>query len=269
MSEPFDLTAAGQPGPEHRFEVTTEALERYAAATDDLPGGPVFAILPVWETIEPASRSVASEEARRRVVHYEQDMLLHRPLEAGMRLVSRATPTALLARPNGTALVIRTETRREDGELVNEQWVTEFFRGVSATDSVGERAPAHRLEVDGRTPLAEIRSELAEDQPERYAEASGDRFAIHLDDDFARSVGLPGRIVHGLCTLAFAARAVREAADVTDPRAVRRLAVRFSAPVFPGEALTSRVFSLDDGYGFDCLGGDGRPVLKDGRLELR
>lgn len=265
----FNLTALGRPGQEVRYEVTEEALRRYAEATDDLPGGPVFAILPVWETIAPASRSVASEEARRRVVHYEQDMRLHRPLEAGMRLVSRATPTALLARPNGTALVIRTETRREDGELVNEQWVTEFFRGVSTAESVGERAPAHRLEVDGETPLAEIRSELAEDQADRYAEASGDRFAIHLDDAFARSVGLPGRIVHGLCTLAFAARAVRDAAGASDPRAVRRLAVRFSAPVFPGETLTTRVFALDGGYGFECRGSDGRPVLKNGWLELR
>ena len=71
----------------------------------------MFAILPVWETIAPASRSVASAEARRRVVHYEQDMILHRPIEVGMKLISRATPVALLARTNGTSLVIRTETR--------------------------------------------------------------------------------------------------------------------------------------------------------------
>ena len=48
-----------------------------------------------------------------------------------MALVSRATPVAMLPRPNGTSLVIRTETRGEDGELVNEQYVTEFFRGVA------------------------------------------------------------------------------------------------------------------------------------------
>ena len=55
----------------------------------------------------------------------------------------------------------------------------------------------------------------------RYAAASGDDFAIHLDDEFARKVGLPGRIVHGLCTMAFAGRAVLEAAGVDDPRSVR------------------------------------------------
>jgi len=264
------VAAIGRAGEERRYEVTAEALERYAAATDDVPGGPVFAIVPVWETIAPASRSVVADEATRgRVVHYEQDMLLHRPIEAGMTLVSRATPVALLGRPNGTSLVIRTETRDGDGELVNEQYVTEFFRGVEAAETIGERAPAHSLEANGDAPAGEVSYRLAEDQTVRYAEASGDRFAIHLDDEFARSVGLPGRIVHGLCTMAFAGRAALEVAGVDDPARVQRLAVRFSAPLFPGETVTTRVWRLDGGYGFESVNGEGKPVVKDGRVELR
>ena len=264
----FDVGAVGRTGEERRYEVTEEAMRRYAAATDDVPGGPVFAVLPVWEAIAPASRSVASEEARRRVVHYEQDMLLHVPIEAGMILRSRATPIALLGRPNGASLVIRTETLTEDGDLVNEQYATEFFRGVETAENVGERAPDHRLEVAGE-PLAEVSLEVADDQPQRYAEASGDHFAIHLDDAFARSVGLPGRIVHGLCTMAIASRAVLQAAGVDDPSRVTRLAVRFSAPLFPGDRLTTRVWALDGGFGFESAGSDGTPVIKDGRAELR
>jgi len=143
----FELAAIGRAGAEHRYEVTQAALDAYAAATGDRSGGPVFAILPVWETIAPASLSVASAEARTRAVHYEQDMLLHEPIEAGMTLVSRAEPVALLGRPNGTSLVIRTETHTDGGALVNEQYVTEFFRGVEAPESIGERAPAHALDV--------------------------------------------------------------------------------------------------------------------------
>ena len=264
----FDLSAIGRTGEEYRYEVTEAALAAYAAATDDVPGGPVFAIVPVWQTIAPASRSVASEEARKRVVHYEQDLLLHRPIEPGMTLVSHATPVALLARPNGTSLMIKTETRTDNGELVNEQYVTEFFRGLEAEQSRGERAPDHKLEAEG-APIAEVAYPVAGDQTVRYAAASGDDFAIHLDDDFARSVGLPGRIVHGLCTMAFAGRAVLEAADVADPRAVKRLAVRFSAPLFPGETVTTRVWRVNGGYGFEAVNPDGKAVIKDGRAELR
>ena len=105
------------PGPA-RYEVTAEAICGTPPRPTTEPGRregriapPVFAIVPVWEAIAPASRAVASDEARRRVVHYEQDMLLHSPIEAGMTLVS-AAPIAFLPRPNGTTLVIRTETRR-------------------------------------------------------------------------------------------------------------------------------------------------------------
>jgi acyl dehydratase len=264
----LDLAAIGRPGNGQEYEVTEAAMRAYAEATDDVPGGPVFAIVPVWNAIAPASEAVASGDARRFVVHYEQDLLLHRPLEAGMRVVSYATPDALLPRPNGTSLVIKTETRDENGELVNEQYVTEFFRGVQADEGVGERAPDHRLEADG-APVAEVTYPVAEDQTVRYAAASGDDFAIHLDDEFARGVGLPGRIVHGLCTMAFAGRAVLEAAGIEDPRAVERIAVRFSAPLFPGESLTTRVWDVGGAFGFESLNPEGTAVLKDGRLELR
>jgi acyl dehydratase len=59
----------------------------------------------------------------------------------------------------------------------------------------------------------------------RYAGASGDFNPIHLDDEFARSVGLPGRILHGLWTMAQVARAQSEAAG--DPLALESLSVQF------------------------------------------
>src|SRR6202012_4775465 len=115
-------------------------------------------------------------------------------------------------------------------------------------------------------PLAELTYAVADDQPNRYADASGDRFEIHLDDEAARAVGLPGRIVHGLCTMAFTGRAILEAAGVDDPAAVRRLAVRFSAPIAPGSEVTTRVWKLGDGvFGYEALDGEGRAVIKDGR----
>ncbi len=141
----FDLNAIGRPGDEHSYEVTADALQAYADATDDVIGGPVFALLPIWVAAGQVSRAVASEDVRPQVVHYEQDLVFRQALVAGMRVSSRATPVALLGRPNGTSLVLRTETRSEDGELLNEQYITEFFRGVEAPASVGERAPDHRL----------------------------------------------------------------------------------------------------------------------------
>ena len=97
--------------------------------------------------------------------------------------------------------------------------------------------------------------------------ASGDDFAIHPDDDFARAVGLPGRIVHGLCTMAFAARAVSEAAAVDDRRRVDGRGALLGA-AFSRRPLITRVWCTDGDYGLKSLGGDGAPFFKDGLLEL-
>src|SRR5436189_1873409 len=59
----------------------------------------------------------------------------------------------------------------------------------------------------------------------RYAGASGDFNPIHIDEEFAKQVGLPGRILHGLWTMAQVARAQTEAAG--GPAKLRRLAVQF------------------------------------------
>jgi acyl dehydratase len=59
----------------------------------------------------------------------------------------------------------------------------------------------------------------------RYAGASGDFNPIHIDEEFARQVGLPGRILHGLWTMAQVARAHTEAAG--GPEALARLSVQF------------------------------------------
>lgn len=65
----------------------------------------------------------------------------------------------------------------------------------------------------------------------RYAEASGDFNAIHLDERFAQSVGLPGRILHGLYTMALLARAQTDA--LGGPEHLKRLAVQFRGVALP------------------------------------
>lgn len=69
-----------------------------------------------------------------------------------------------------------------------------------------------------------------------YAEASGDRNPIHLDEEFAKSVGLPGVIAHGLLSFAFLGAYL--AAWAGDPGRVRSLSARFAAPVLPGDDVT-------------------------------
>ncbi|MGH2844263.1 MAG: MaoC/PaaZ C-terminal domain-containing protein, partial [Solirubrobacteraceae bacterium] len=70
----------------------------------------------------------------------------------------------------------------------------------------------------------------------RYAGASGDFNPIHIDERFAREVGLPGRILHGLWSMAQVARAASRAAP-DDPLALRSLSVSFRAPGRIGQEI--------------------------------
>jgi acyl dehydratase len=70
----------------------------------------------------------------------------------------------------------------------------------------------------------------------RYAGASGDFNPIHWNDEWAKSVGLPGVIAHGMFSMGVAARMVSAFAE--NPAAIKRLRVRFSAMIQPGQTLT-------------------------------
>ena len=69
----------------------------------------------------------------------------------------------------------------------------------------------------------------------RYAGASGDYNPIHIDEEFARSVGLPGRILHGLWTMAQVARAQTDAAG--GPEHLKRLSVQFRGMGMPEQEV--------------------------------
>src|SRR5687768_18120965 len=81
----------------------------------------------------------------------------------------------------------------------------------------------------------------------RYAGASGDYNPIHIDEEFAKQVGLPGRILHGLWTMAQVARAQTENAG--GPHALKRLSVQFRGMGLPETELTvtGRVVDARDG----------------------
>jgi acyl dehydratase len=101
----------------------------------------------------------------------------------------------------------------------------------------------------------------------RYAGASGDFNPIHIDEDFATSVGLPGRILHGLWTMSQVARAVSQAGEL------KRLEVQFRGMGFPEQEITvtSTVKDVTDGVATIETEAeqDGRRIIRKGKAEVR
>jgi acyl dehydratase len=104
----------------------------------------------------------------------------------------------------------------------------------------------------------------------RYAGASGDFNPIHVDEDFARQVGLPGRILHGLWTMAQVARAQTEAAG--GPHALKRLEVQFRGMGLPEREIriTGTVEDVRDGVAIvhAVAEQDGRAIIRNAEAHV-
>jgi len=104
----------------------------------------------------------------------------------------------------------------------------------------------------------------------RYAGASGDFNPIHIDEEFARSVGLPGRILHGLWTMAQVARAQTEAAG--GAQRLRRLSVQFRGMGLPEHevVVTGKVREVHDGVAvIDTVAEqDGNQIIRNAEAEV-
>jgi len=107
----------------------------------------------------------------------------------------------------------------------------------------------------GGAAVNELTVTFTREQVAAYAEASGDRNPIHLDDEFARSVGLPGVIAHGMLQMGLLARVAGE------PARLRRLSCRFAGMVSPGDTVTFRGEPDDGRVRLTAVNQDGRPVV--------
>ncbi len=123
--------------------------------------------------------------------------------------------------------------------------------------SVGEQIPELRVTPDKYLTV-------------RYAGASGDFNPIHIDEEFARAVGLPGRILHGLWSMAQVARAQTDAAG--GPEHLKRLSVQFRGMGVPEQELlvTGEVTEAPDGRTVvEALAVQaGKRIIRNARAEL-
>jgi acyl dehydratase len=264
-----------------RYEERTEAIDAerakaYAAATnDDNPAyesgkyaPPVFGVVPTWDAMLLSAADVIPPDALPFIVHGEQDMHFHQALVPGTVLTTAAEAYNVRVGSSGTRFTSRIVSNDPSGKLVMEVFSTTFIRGMSDGESGGPDKPDHSMPAAPGDPVATFTVHVDDDQTYRYRDASGDTMPIHVDDAFAKSVGLPGIIVHGLCTMAMCSQAVVKTVAGGDPGRLRRLAVRFSKPVLPGTDVTTTIYDLGGGeYAFEASS-NGETVIKDGRAEV-
>ncbi|MGH9139086.1 MAG: MaoC/PaaZ C-terminal domain-containing protein [Acidimicrobiales bacterium] len=285
-----DLQQLGQSSEPMTATIDPERAKAYAAATnDDNPAyesgkyaPPVFAVVPVFDAMGAVSANLIPSDYLMFIVHGEQDMHFHQPLVPGTTLRTSVTPYAVRVGGSGTRVVLKTESTDESGTPIVTQYFTVFVRTMTDGESGGPDKPEHDFSDDARAkPVGDpFVIHVDDDQTYRYRDASGDQMPIHVDENFAKSVGLPGIIAHGLCTMAMCSQAVIKTAADGDPARLKRLAVRFAANVFPGNDVEVQLYDAGDGtaasvangvttkaYAFEATSA-GAVVIKNGRAEI-
>jgi acyl dehydratase len=202
------------------------------------------------------------------VVHGEQSVEWHRTLPPEGEAVAASRVAAAYDKgAKGAVLIVETRLEEPSGAPLATLRSSVFARGDG-----GFGGPANGEEPPH--PIPERAPDQSLDFPTRPDQAliyrlSGDRNPLHADPGFARAVGFPRPILHGLCTYGITCRAILQACTGFDPAPIRSHQARFSAPVFPGETVSVDLWRDGDVVSFEARVKERQAtVIKNGKTVL-
>ena len=240
----------------------------YAAATDDPEAygptaPPMFHVRPFIGLMMGMAGDRELDIDLLRLVHGEHSVAFHRLLRDGERLTPEGRLLQVDLKATGRVYRFGIVGRVGDERILEGE--TSYFVRAAAPPPSGPKAPPAELPP----PSWSVAQPTTADQASRYADASGDHNPIHVDERVARAAGLPGVILHGLCTMAFAARDLVAHYAPGQPERLASIGVRFAKPVLPGQTLQLQVWEQGDEVQFQTLGPDGKAVITGGRAAFR
>ena len=178
-----------------------------------------------------------------KLVHGEQsiDVLSDLPVEG--EIIGRTKVTGLVDKGVGKGALLFSEKRLTDattGKLLAVTRSTTFLRGdggfggpmglVAAPHTMPERAPDVTIDLNTRPEQALLYRLNGDDNP------------LHADPALAAKAGFPRPILHGLCTFGVVGHALLRGLLDYDATKLRKMAARFTAPVFPGETIRTEIW---------------------------
>jgi acyl dehydratase len=185
-----------------------------------------------------------------KLVHGEQHLELFKPLPTAATVLARNRVLSITDKGagKGAIAVIRRELiDQASGEALAQSTNVTFLRGdggYSAQSGPSDPAPPPLPAVPDRAPDIEVDLGSLAHQALIYR-LSGDYNVLHADPEVARAAGFSRPILHGLCTYGMAVHALLKTVCDYEAGAIRRLAVRFTAPVYPGESVRFQLWRAD------------------------
>lgn len=183
------------------------------------------------------------------VVHGEQSFDIRQPLPREATYLGHTRIIDVIDKgiDKGAILCVEKELRNKTtGGLISMVRSTYFLRGDGGSGGTGTRAPTAPV-LPTREPDGKVVMPIPQDAALLYR-LSGDDNPLHASPREAQRAGFPKPILHGLCTMGIAARALIENCCNDEPEHLQSMNVRFSSPVYPGESLETILWSLPEGH---------------------
>ncbi len=242
----------GTPLKNYQTKITWRETTNYAAAIQDnnpkyfddrqedgIVSHPMFAVSVTWPVLSRLENFIESKYFPKEVlmtqIHYTEHLILHRLILPEDELSLTGTLMAFLPHRAGTLTIIRLDAKDKNGALVFTEYIGAMLRGVSC----GEGGKAGRLPLipENNTEGEVLWTSTIHIDPLRpyvYDGCSNIEFPIHTSPKFAKAVGLPGIILQGTATLAYAIRELVNNEADKDPARISEIACRFTGMVLPG-----------------------------------
>lgn len=179
-------------------------------------------------------------------IHGEHRLRLHRQFPPEGRLVSVSEVVSIYDKRKNAVITVRTDVSTEAGDLICENEAVLVYLGGGGFG--GEPGPKseHIRPPEGVEPDFRISYAVPQHQAALYR-LNGDYNPLHIDAESAKSAGFDEPILHGLCTFGHATRAILYGACDGDVERFKEFKARFSAPVLPGDTLTTEGWKDQDG----------------------
>jgi acyl dehydratase len=238
----------------------------YEGVNGGLKVCPTFAVVPM---LEPMMKLLPQFNVPfRSVLHGEQAIFLERPIPPRGMFLTTAKVPAVYDKGKAAILVIETETTDNAGKPLFKTRASLFCQGMGGFG--GDPGPkSDVLEIPKkRKPDFEITRGTLDSQAVLYR-LSGDLNPLHVDPIAASFAGFPRPILHGLCTFGFVGRAALQGICGSRVDLLKEIGVRFTAPVYPGEAITTQGWRIGDGMHSLRAECSGREVLSNAYARVK
>ena len=241
---------------ECRKEISWRETMNYAAAVGDnnpcyfdderldgIIAPPMFCVAVTWPVTEKLEEflepGLLPAEISATKVHYTEHIEFHRPVKPGDILAVKGKIAAILPHRAGTHIIIRYDVSDDRGKPVFTEHIGALLRNVKCTDSGrgGETLPPVPACGSKSGSVWEATVPVDPMCPFVYDGCTNIFFPIHTSKQFAKMVGLPGIILQGTATLAFAVKELINREAGGNPHCLKVLSCRFTGMVIPGTEI--------------------------------